>query len=444
MIEMSIVKIQSVRRLDNAVNYITKDRKTNEKLTTTYECDRHYIKEDFERILQERNLKTKRNSVQKSKMIIQSFGVEDNVTPELAHKAGKELADNYLEGKHQYILTTHLDGNHIHNHIIFNEIRLDNLLMFDTTRINTIDNLRLENDKISKKYDLYIPKERAHENKIHYINQREMSVRQKGISFKKRLENTIDEAIEVSKDYEEFLELMETKGYKHKEGKHLAFENPDKNYFMRTKTLGIHYTENSIKYRIENKDFKIHKYKYTLETEKIDKSQEKFRDNYGLRKWATKKNIAHLQEISNLVFNKGMTLEEIENINKTEQEFINDIQRTLSDKDSTIYDLQKKIGSFEDYKNSAGLMVALRNAEDKKQFKSENYKDIIKHDIAKKNITQLKNEYGITNASELSYLIKELESERNNLYKHFTELQKNRIKKKEKEQEKDKKHHRRM
>lgn len=139
-----------------------------------------------------------------------------------------------------------------------------------------------------------------------------------------------------------------------------------------------------------------------------------------------------------------MTLEEIENINKTEQEFINDIQRTLSDKDSTIYDLQKKIGSFEDYKNSAGLMVALRNAEDKKQFKSENYKDIIKHDIAKKNITQLKNEYGITNASELSYLIKELESERNNLYKHFTELQKNRIKKKEKEQEKDKKHHRRM
>ena len=53
---------------------------------------------------------------------------------------------------------------------------------------------------------------------------------------------------------------------------------------MRNKTLSMHYITNSIKCRIENKDFKAHKYKYTLETEKIDKSQEKFIDNYGLRK----------------------------------------------------------------------------------------------------------------------------------------------------------------
>lgn len=435
---MSIVKIQSVRRFDNAVNYITKDHKTVESLITTSACDRNYIKEDFEEIVKERNKKRSRNSKLKSKMIIQSFGVEDNVTPELAHKAGKELAENYLKGNHQYIIATHLDGNHIHNHIIFNEIRLDNLLMFDTTRLNTIDNLRLENDKVSRKYGLYIPDERSHEHKIKYMNQRELMARKKGISFKEKLESTIDEVIEVAEDYNEFLDLMETKGYKHKKGKHLAFENPDKKYFMRTKTLGIHYTENSIKFRLENKDFKIHKYKYTLRTEKIDKSKDKFRDNYGLRKWATKKNIVHLQEISDLVFNKGMTLEEIANLNKTEEEFTNDIQKTLSEKDSTIYDLQKKKGSFETYRNSASLMVALKNADDKKQFKSDNYKDIIRHDVAKKNITQLKNDYGIESESELSSLIEELEDERNRIYRHFTELQRNQTKEKEKEQKKEK------
>lgn len=65
-----------------------------------------------------------------------------NITPEIAHKAGKELADNYLKGDHQYIITTHLDTDHIHNHIVFNQVRLSDLKMFDTTRKNTIDKLR--------------------------------------------------------------------------------------------------------------------------------------------------------------------------------------------------------------------------------------------------------------------------------------------------------------
>ena len=164
---MSIIKIQNVRRLDNAVNYITKDTKTVEKLISTFGCDRTSVVENFEQILNKRKLAHDRNAELKTKMIIQSFGEKDNVTPKIAHEAGKEFAKNYLKENHQYILTTHLDGKHIHNHIIFNQIRLDNFLMFDTKRTNTIDNLRLQNDNVSRKFDLYIPKERSHENKIH-------------------------------------------------------------------------------------------------------------------------------------------------------------------------------------------------------------------------------------------------------------------------------------
>lgn len=434
---MSIIKIQNVRRLDNAVNYITKDTKTVEKLISTFGCDRTSVVENFEQILNKRKLAHDRNAELKTKMIIQSFGEKDNVTPKIAHEAGKEFAKNYLKENHQYILTTHLDGKHIHNHIIFNQIRLDNFLMFDTKRTNTIDNLRLQNDNVSRKFDLYIPKERSHENKIHYMSQRELTVRKKGNSFKEEIENTIDEVIEVAKDYDDFLKIMESKGYKSKQGKHLAFNHPDKKFFMRTKTLGMNYLENSIKYRIENKDFKIHKYKYTIENEKIDKSDEKFRNNYGLRKWATKKNIAHLQEISDLVINQGMTLEEIEYVTKSEEEFIEGIESSLADKDNLINDLLKKSGSFEIYKNSASLMVALKNSENPKKFKSENYKDIIKHDIAKKHITELRNDYGIESESELSSFINDLTTERNNVFSSYTALQREREKKQEKVKSKE-------
>ena len=440
---MSIVKIQGVRRLDKAVNYILRENKTEDHLISSYGCHRYTILDDFESIDKER-LKRFRNYKPKYKMIIQSFGEQDNVTPELAHKAGKELADNYLKGDHQYIIATHLDGNHLHNHIIFNQVRKTDLKMFDSSGRNTVDNLRIENDKISRKYGLYIPNEKAHENKIHYINQRELYARKKGTSFKEELENNIDEAIEASRSYEEFLNIMENKGYKYKEGKHLAFENPKKKYFMRTKTLGMHYTENSLKYRIDNKDFKIHKYKYTLQTEKIDKSQAKFRDNYGLRKWATKKNIIHLQEISNLVFNEGMTLEEIENIDKTEKEFMKDLEDTITSRDSKIKDLEKMVGCFEDYKNSTSLMIDLKNAEDKEKFKSQNFKKIIKHDVAKKNITKLKNTYGIKSESELLSFIEELRNERSMIYENVTSLQREQDKEHEKDQrqEKDKKQRR--
>ena len=74
------------------------------------------------------------------------------------------------------------------------------------------------------------------------------------------------------------------KGLERKKRKYLAYRSPDKKFYIRTKKLGMHYTEKSIRYRINNKDFQVHKYQYTNETERINKSQEKFKDKYGLRK----------------------------------------------------------------------------------------------------------------------------------------------------------------
>ena len=420
---MSIVKIQSVRRLDNAIAYIQQEKKTKNHLVSTFNCDKDYILEDFNQLYEERRNTLRKETKNKAKMIIQSFDFEEDITPEEVHKIGVELADNYLKGEHQYIIATHIDTNYIHNHIIFNQVKTDSLLMYDTSRINTIDNLRIENDKLSRKYQLIIPQERKHEDKIHYISQREQRARLKGTSFKETLEVAIDQAINESVSYSQFIEKMNDLGFEPKQGKYLAFLNQKSGRYMRTKTLGMNYTENSIKYRIKHNDFEIYKFKYTVKTREIDKSEEKYAKSYGLRKWATKQNIIHLQEISHLVFNEHKSLEEIEQIQKTEAEFTQFIENKVQDKDEILYDLARREQAFSDYKASAGLIADYKAATNKQAFKSNHYQEFKTFDNAKKDLNYLKKQYSIYSNDDLKAYKATLLKDRDQLYKHFTAIQ---------------------
>ena len=301
---------------------------------------------------------------------------------------------------------------------------MDSLLLFDTSRRNTIDNLRHENDKLSKKYHLIIPQEKKHEDKLHYISQREQRARLKGTSFKEKLEVAIDQAVEKSETYDQFIEEMKQAGFKPKQGKYLAFLNEKTNRYMRTKTLGMNYTENSIRYRIEHKNFQIYKFDYTLKTKAIDKTEAKYTNNYGLRKWATKQNILHLQEISHLVFNEHKSLEEIEDIQKTEAEFVQFIENNLQEKDEILHDLERKAHAFSDYQASARLIADYKAATNKQEFKSDHYQEFKIFDNAKKDLNYLKKQYSIYTIEDLQVYKGSVLKDRSMLYKHFTEMQK--------------------
>lgn len=430
---MSIIKIQGVKRLDKSINYVLQENKfSSHNLITTFDCDVHYILEDFNQMYEDRKRKLSKNTTNKAKMIIQSFNYEDNITKEEAHEIGVRLADNYLKGNHKYIVVTHTDTDYLHNHIIFNEVRNDNLLMFDTTRKNTIDNLRLENDKLSKEYGLTIPSGR---NKLDrsYISRNEIEVRFKGKSFKEEIENVIDEVVEEVDSYEEFIKVMEDLGYKSKEGKHLAFLNKKSDRFMRTRTLGMNYTKNSLKYRIENKDFKFHKFDFNIKNKRIDTTEKKFRESKGLRMWASRKNIDYLLEISDLVINQGVSLEEIEEMQRTEESFLKDIEKTLNEKDSILYDLEKMESAFQDYKDSASMIAEYKKSDNKKEFKRKNYQGFKKFDNAKRNMYLLKRDYGINSFSDLEKFKEKLLEERNEVYFTANKILRNINKEKEKE-----------
>lgn len=181
--------------------------------------------------------------------VIQSFPVTDNITPEEAHEIGKKLADEFLKGKHEYVLSTHIDKGHIHNHIIFNAVSFGDYKKFNSQPYITASDLRSVSDKLCIENGLDVIKEPKGKGKSY----KEWSEDRKGTSWKTLLKNNIDKAILQANTYNEFLQIMRQFGYVIKQGKHIAFKAPNQNRFTRSKTIGDNYTEEIIKARIENK-----------------------------------------------------------------------------------------------------------------------------------------------------------------------------------------------
>lgn len=414
VIALSIVKIQQVKSLKAVIKYSLQDHKTNEELVTSYECEVETIERDFKVTLLDYNEKNNSDKQLSARMIIQSFDSDDNLTPEQAHQYGVELAENYFKGKHQYAVITHTETDNLHNHIIFNSINFQDLKMFDSSRQHSLYDLRRENDKVSKEHGLSII-ENEGKKKDKYLAFNEYVSRAKKKSFKGNLEEVIDNHIQKASTFEEFLQLMDQQGYEGKQGKYLAFKNPKSNKFMRTKTLGINYLESSIKYRIENKAFAPIK-QSIIDKEWIDKSQDKFKNNKGLRRWATKKNINYLNEISNQLYKRNITLEELNELELKKDNLIENFEKQLTSIDDEIYKLDKMKDCFSVYKNSYSLIQEYKKAEDKNSFKQENYSKFKQYDVAKRNMNYLRKHYNITDEPDLYSKLSMLKQDRNILY----------------------------
>lgn len=425
---MSITKIQKVKSLKKIVAYATQSHKTNSDLITTYKCNVNSIERDFEdTLLDYHSRKKKIHKELSSRMIIQSFDKHDNVTPKEAHQYGLEFAENYLKGKHQFLLVTHTETDNIHNHIIFNDISFDDLKHFDSKRENSLNRLRFENDKVSEKYNLNIIEKGRKNNK--YLAYQEYAVRVKGKSFKSQLEDAIDKNIEFATDYKDFLRLMKEDGYDSKQGKYLAFQNPKSSKYMRTKTLGINYLESSIKYRIENKEYQPIK-SNIIEKEWIDKTTEKFKNNKGLERWATIQNINYLNEINAYIYKEKVSLEEYSQIKTGAKELFKILGEELNKLDKDIYSLEKMAGTFKGYEECHVVMSHYKSIKDKDQraaYKKENYKTFKIFDSIKKNINKLKVEYGINDEAELQNKLSAFKIDRNLMYESLNANNKERL-----------------
>ena len=229
--------------LKSRTDYAKNPDKTNRgELVSSYQCSPLTADEEF--LLTKRLYEQTTGRSQKSDVIAyqvrQSFKPGE-VTPEEANRIGYEFAERFLKGKHAFIVATHTDRAHIHNHIIYNSTALDGTRKFKNFWLSSFAVQRLS-DLICLEHQL---------STIEYKPYRE---RQKRIVYppkesnRDRLCSVIDTILaEQPKDFEVFLQKLEQQGYEVKRGKHTAVKGKGQKRFIRFRTLGAGYSEDEIK-----------------------------------------------------------------------------------------------------------------------------------------------------------------------------------------------------
>ena len=243
---MAVTKIKAIRgTLSKAIAYILNPEKTDEKLlVSSYGCASETAAREFEwtrKIAEQKGMNPVRII---ARHVIQSFEIGE-VTPELAHEIGKQFADEILGGKYEYVLTTHIDKDHVHNHLIFNAVDFVDYHAYKSYKRIYYD-MREISDRLCKENGLsVIP---PSQNKG--MGYKEYTEAKRGTSWKQKLKQTIDRLVITAKDYDDFLRLMQEAGYEIKTGKYISFRAEGQERFTRSKTIGENYTEERIKERI--------------------------------------------------------------------------------------------------------------------------------------------------------------------------------------------------
>jgi len=289
---MAITKIHPIKAtLNLAIDYITDTKKTDEQiLVITNKCHPASAHTQFLKRREEQN--TRGNVL--ARHLIQSF-LPGETTPEIAHQIGLELCKKILKEEYEFILSTHIDKGHIHNHIIFNNVNMATGKCYQSNK-RSYHQIRYQSDKLCKEYNLSVIDEYYERFKKKYKTNGkswyENEQAKNGSSWKSKLQFDIDRMIAQSNDWAEFTQKMTELGYEIKYGKHIAFKHHDKARFTRAKTIGEDYTEERLKERIlENANQKTFTVKKRVGNIIDIANNPKIQQSKGYEYWATKHNL---------------------------------------------------------------------------------------------------------------------------------------------------------
>ncbi len=372
--KMAITNIHPIKStLNYAIDYITNADKTDEKLlVSAYLCHPISANTAFIKTREEANTS---GSVL-ARHLIQSF-YPGETTPEKAHEIGQALCQKILKDEYQYVLSTHVDKGHIHNHIIFNNVNSKTGKCYQSNK-RSYHQIRYQSDSLCKENNLSVIDEYYEAYKRKYKTKGkswyENEQYQRGTSWKSKLQFDIDRLIKQSKDWDEFLSKMSSKGYEIKQGKHIAFKHKDKERFTRAKTIGEDYTEDRIKERIvEAVNTRSTKPKSRVKKVIDTESNPKIKESKGYEFWAKKHNLKVMAY--SVLFLREQGIKSVAKLDVLIQEGADKRQ-----------ELQEKIKLIDD--KSAHLSAVMEHAHTIKQFK-----EIYKYHKENPSDKQFENEY---------------------------------------------------
>lgn len=395
---MAYTKIHAVKAtVDKAIAYICNPEKTDENiLISSFGCSPETAQYDFKFALS----KTRQSDENKAFHLIQSF-LPGEVTFEEAHRIGNELADKLLEGKYSYVVSTHIDKGHVHNHLIF--CAADNI---EHKKYNDCKrsyyHIRHLSDDLCKEHNLSVIKPSGRSGKAY----KEWQSGRNNTSWKDTLKTVIDDAVRTASSYEECMELIRSKGYEvkgetfqEKSLKYISFRPLDKENFVRgsIKSLGAEYTKERIKERIETKALELPQKTVSFPFKKknlmkdysserlIDTTGEKFEQSSGLMHWAAIQNL----KIAAANYSEANSISELKQQLSTKSAALKTTRSTLVKTEQQLKDLGQIIKYAEQYKTYRIYHIRYQKSKDKDAYLRRHETELLLHDGAENMLKQL-------------------------------------------------------
>ena len=409
--------------MSKAIAYILNPEKTDEKLlVSSYGCASETAAREFEwtrKIAEQKGMNPVRII---ARHVIQSFEIGE-VTPELAHEIGKQFADEILGGKYEYVLTTHIDKDHVHNHLIFNAVDFVDYHAYKSYK-RIYYNMREVSDRLCKENGLsVIP---PSQNKG--MGYKEYTEAKRGTSWKQKLKQTIDRLVITAKDYDDFLRLMQEAGYEIKTGKYISFRAEGQERFTRSKTIGENYTEERIKERIAGRTPRRSQRQTTPKgISLIGDIQERIRliDSKG---YEHKAKLTILKEAARtLNYLTENNLLQYADLEKKVEDVHSSYDRTgkeLKGVEARLREVQPLIKNISNYQRLKPVYDAFQKAKDKPSFKTKHEAELVIFEAARSTLLAMQGDEKLPSLKTLQAEQQRLLEEQQRLYDERAKLKK--------------------
>ena len=409
--------------MSKAIAYILNPEKTDEKLlVSSYGCASETAAREFEwtrKIAEQKGMNPVRII---ARHVIQSFEIGE-VTPELAHEIGKQFADEILGGKYEYVLTTHIDKDHVHNHLIFNAVDFVDYHAYKSYKRIYYD-MREVSDRLCKENGLsVIP---PSQNKG--MGYKEYTEAKRGTSWKQKLKQTIDRLVITAKDYDDFLRLMQEAGYEIKTGKYISFRAKGQERFTRSKTIGENYTEERIKERIAGRTPRRNRRQTVPKgISLIGDIQERIRliDSKG---YEYKAKLTILKEAARtLNYLTENNLLQYADLEKKVEDVHSSYDRTgkeLKGVEARLREVQPLIKNISNYQRLKPVYDAFQKAKDKPGFKAKHEAELVIFEAARSTLLAMQGDEKLPSLKTLQAEQQRLLEEQQRLYDERAKLKK--------------------
>lgn len=409
--------------MSKAIAYILNPEKTDEKLlVSSYGCASETAAREFEwtrKIAEQKGMNPVRII---ARHVIQSFEIGE-VTPELAHEIGKQFADEILGGKYEYVLTTHIDKDHVHNHLIFNAVDFVDYHAYKSYKRIYYD-MREVSDRLCKENGLsVIP---PSQNKG--MSYKEYTEAKRGTSWKQKLKQTIDRLVITAKDYDDFLRLMQEAGYEIKTGKYISFRAEGQERFTRSKTIGENYTEERIKERIAGRTPRRSQRQATPKgISLIGDIQERIRliDSKG---YEHKAKLTILKEAARtLNYLTENNLLQYDDLEKKVEDVHSSYDRTgkeLKGVEARLREVQPLIKNISNYQRLKPVYDAFQKVKDKPSFKAKHEAELVIFEAARSTLLAMQGDEKLPSLKTLQAEQQRLLEEQQQLYDERAKLKK--------------------